>query len=437
MNSQDMLIYSGIFFGLLILSCTVIYKLKMSFINPFSVFFLPIFIYLAISFLGIDDAMTPFKPFTWLVLLSSWFTFLAGMAITESFALQKFPSMSNNPNTSQAFHGYRWTGHMVFAITVMGLSCVSNLFTYLEIGSTVLFSGKAGEWVHNGKLYAGPYPLFYFQGGAIIPITLFMIAGVKAWNPNYGLRLFANSACLISFIISFLFLPTKGMLMQAGLFWIALQIMSGYRIKLYQLILAPALAFISFLAIVYFQTGLFLSQIKLPYDYIANNYWNLDYALSHTENGWPQPLTYGFTAANGLLSFLPMWGEILKQLQFDTIYNESICKVKGLNTVSFQWHLFRDFGMFSLVLGSFLLGTFTTWIWKRILHRPNPMHIVLYLTILFSIVQSSFAGQWINPTHMMWILGNTLCAYLFARRSKLPPPVPMSNTHLSQSERAS
>lgn len=202
--------------------------------------------------------------------------------------------------------------------------------------------------------------------------------------------------------------------MQIGIFWIGLKILTGFKIKAYHILFTPILAIVIFMGVVFFQTGLFISQILLPYEYISNNFWNLDYALNKTNLGWPENPHYIFSALNGICFFLPTWTDVLRGLNMDTLYNESAIKVKGLNTVTFQWHLYKDMGMISLIIGSFILGLINSWLWKCILHNPKPFYIAVYSTLIFCIVQSTFAGQWTVPTIILWIFGNGLCAYMFS-----------------------
>lgn len=418
MHSQELHFYSLIFFGLFVASVIVINKLKLSFINPFSIFFLPSFAYLSISFLGLVRFMTPFKPLTWLVILASWMAFILAFATNEALATSRYPSKSSTPDTSQAFENYNWKGHLIFTWGVFSISCLSFMFIYTDLHSTILFSGRSGELLHHGDLFSGPYPIFYFHTAAIAPISLFSVACIKSWNSNNKLRLIAIFSTIFSIILTFLFLPTKGLTMQIILFFIGLRVFAGFKIKLLHIFIAPLFAFIVFLSIVYFQSGLFISQFMLPYEYIANNFWNLDYALNTTDNGIPEHPQFILSALNGLLYLLPTWIVVLNSYGIDTLYNESIVKTNGLNTVSFHWHLYKDMGMFSLILGSYILGLILSWIWKCILHQPKPFHIILYNTLLFCVIQTSAGGQWTYPTIMLWIIINSICALLYSPKEK-------------------
>lgn len=99
------------------------------------------------------------------------------------------------------------------------------------------------------------------------------------------------------------------------------------------------------------QGGLLKLALDPVYAYVANNLWNLDFALNRMDGPMGHPVSWGYGTLQGLTFYLNQNEKIEKSMGFDGLLNEASQKVFGLNTVSYQWTLYRDFGVaLSLIL---------------------------------------------------------------------------------------
>src|SRR5690606_22367137 len=131
------------------------------------------------------------------------------------------------------------------------------------------------------------------------------------------------------------------------------------------------------------------------YLYIANNFWNLDYALNPPETREIQPTTYGYAIGQGFLSafYLPggtLAAQMIHETKIDDQFNRRSSKLKGWNTIPYHWPLYKDFGMFGVFAGSFLIGFGMSTLYLEMRRRPTMLKLGMYCYLAYWIVNSYF-----------------------------------------------
>ncbi|MDB5105736.1 MAG: hypothetical protein JWP91_3425 [Fibrobacteres bacterium] len=138
-----------------------------------------------------------------------------------------------------------------------------------------------------------------------------------------------------------------------------------------------------------------LSWASSFYAYLANDFWNLDFAIRRFEDGvHSYPVQYGFSVMRGLLFILHLDGGLQTSYGFDTIMNESTIKLKGLNTIIYIWHFYKDFGAAGVYFMTFILGLILSIFYQNTIMRPTAFRISLWALLVPAIALSYHAPLW-------------------------------------------
>jgi oligosaccharide repeat unit polymerase len=89
---------------------------------------------------------------------------------------------------------------------------------------------------------------------------------------------------------------------------------------------------------------------------------------------------------------------------WDSIMNETSRKIYYLNTVSYQWTLFKDFGLWGVLTVSCLWGWCATWMHRQAISCKNPVITVLSGTFQFSVFFGFFAWYFVIPSYLIAIV---------------------------------
>jgi oligosaccharide repeat unit polymerase len=92
------------------------------------------------------------------------------------------------------------------------------------------------------------------------------------------------------------------------------------------------------------------------YSYAGNGFWNLDYALERMEMDKLRVPTYGASSSEGFLVLIGASNQLKEAYGWDGALNFSVMKLQGLNSTSFHWALIKDFGVGFPMLWSFVVG---------------------------------------------------------------------------------
>ena len=128
--------------------------------------------------------------------------------------------------------------------------------------------------------------------------------------------------------------------------------------------------------------------MTMPYRYVANNYWNLDYALNPPTDREIHPFTYGIDFFSGMLDYLRVSGSLKNSFGWDGVFNESVQKIPGYNTTGYLWEVYKDFGLFDCFLVPFLVGLALSVFYARLKRQMTIRRVMLYVMLIY------FVGFW-------------------------------------------
>jgi hypothetical protein len=131
------------------------------------------------------------------------------------------------------------------------------------------------------------------------------------------------------------------------------------------------------------------------YTYIANDFWNLDFAFrKYVDGTFSYPLGFGLNFFRPLVGLLGLETPLFHSYGFDSIMNESIIKVKGFNTVVYVWHFYKDFGAFGVYFLPLVLGMLCTTFYINTMHRPTLFRMALWGIFVGFILLSYHGPLW-------------------------------------------
>ena len=394
-----------IIFGiiLLVFGCAVLIfrkTLRLDLFHPIVVLTLQQSFTLGFSMLSFERAMTPFEPITILSLISLYISFSIGGYIGTLWAInsikrKQFKDQETNYN-------YNWTRHFKISVFLMLINLLVFVKVYITIGGVTLLVKNAGKHLSQG-IDIGYLNLFMVS--AYIAVQLLFIGGTKL-NPHIKIRRVSMLLALLLFGISVLFYPARMNIVLMILPMILYYNICKKQIKSLYVFSGIALFLGLFMALALMreQTASIL-LFELIYKYIANNYWNLDFALYNFDTCNSCFHTWGFSLVEGFLNIYPdIYWPFKTALMADTFNNESIQKVKFLNTVSSHWILYRDFSFLGWTLLPFLFGNLCSYLYMLTVRYKSP-HLILIMGILtYSVTMSFFLAPWQRPDYALWII---------------------------------
>ncbi len=145
-------------------------------------------------------------------------------------------------------------------------------------------------------------------------------------------------------------------------------------------------------------------QVKLPkniawasniYAYVCNDFWNFDFAVKRfIEGDHFYPFQYGSGMARGILSQMRLEVPLIEGYGFDSLMNESIRLIEGLNTVIYVWHFYKDFGIAGTFLACLLIGLLTTLFYMNTMRTPTVFRLSIWAILAGTILLSFHVPLW-------------------------------------------
>ncbi|MEO7425076.1 MAG: O-antigen polymerase [Fibrobacteria bacterium] len=399
---------------------------KVDFFSPARLYFFFHSLTLGIAFLAADKAMTPFKPLTNLVYFGSAACFLLGSWIVKVLAEEGDVRTGKLTGLGE----YNWKLHMrltflLFLIFVVGIAIAS-----LGIGGVPLLAKDKAKaiiaffkvnWYSSVALSYGGLTIAMFFMAIFRPRTLPRILNSAFWM------------MVLSLIIFALALSRSGLIFFA-FFAIVFYNYAVKRLSIPKLGVIFVLLFSIFMVTGYLKLSNFQKEhqlnvhplklarlmLKFPYVYVANNFWNLDYALNPDNAHERHPTTYGFTTFSGVLDMMALPGGTLgvgirAAGGWDDQFHARSIKVRGLNTMGYQWGLYKDFGMAGVFIFPFLFGMAAKMVHLRVKYRPNVFYVALYSFLAFFIGLSWFLAFWESMIYVYGLLYLVGTCYLSQR----------------------
>ena len=409
-------------------------------------FFSPIRIYvffhsltLGIAFLGLHVAMTPWKAFTSLVYFGSGACFVAGAwvaGLLNPGGRSPLPHPSPPPSVpvpgSARSKPYDWTLHLYLASGLFLLFFVGMMVAAYGIGGLPLFMADKGEAIQDFfkvNLFAS---IGLSYGGVVMALFFMAIFRPSAKGSLRNIAFWMTVATFGLFITA---------LSRSGIIFFAFFALVYYhqavrRISVVRLGLLFSIFLAIFVTTAYVklsnyqkQTGFGMKPLrtisllfKFPYIYVANNFWNLDYALNPPSHRLGHPPTYGFTTVSGMLDMIQFPGGavgpgIRQAADFDDQFHPRASKIKGLNTVGYQWGLYKDFGVAGAFLAPFGFALLFGNLYRKMRRDPTILNLAAYSFLAYFVGFSWFLAFWESMIYVYGLLFVAFACWLCGRTS--------------------
>ena len=429
-----MIIVSIVAFALASLILLESFLRKSDFFSPIRTYFFFHSLSLGVAFLALDPRMTPFKPLTSLVYFGSAACFLMG-----AWSARLLAPKGDGIVRRVDFSRYNWRMHLGWATFIFVVFVAGMTVAYLGTGQFPMLAEEKGRAIKAFFDYKFSASVALSFGG--VAMTLFFIyafrprKGSRLWNPG----ILMAAATLAIFMLA---LSRSGIVV-FGCFAVVFYHYAFRRLSIPKLGLLFAV-FASFIIITgYMKTSdirktyqiefsdVLALAMRIPYLYIANNYWNLDHALNPPAHMERHPTTYGFTTTSGLLGLMSLPGGnlaagIRENTQIDDQFHERSIKSRGWNTVGYQWDLYKDFGLPGTLLGPFLIGLFFGFLYLRVTRTPTVLNVATYSFLFFFLAGSVFGFLPENSIYVYGTIYVALCCYLAHRTYPAGPGITTS-----------
>lgn len=414
--------------GLFALAAAILFLLgrkQVSLFSPLALYALGQVIPLGIAYLKIDDRMTDFHLATWFVWWGSLLSFLAGVALVSLRPVSVFSAATEPILRNRKTLGVVLLAFLIYATT--------TLMGYAVHGSWPILSRHP----ENARMDFVKLPFPLGLGQSFNWILLAMCPALALRSKGF-LRWLHVALLALSFLYGVL--TGFRLVMLFALFSIvATRDLMVRRIKPFRL----AAAFLAFLV---FSSAMLLVRsghsssgqrgaekiaagmmAEGAYLYVANNFWNLDYAITRQLGTNPHPHTLGGLFFEAPLSIIGPMGKVEESLDWDTWRNEKSIKYQSLNTISYQWSLVKEAGWFGVLFLPGLLGAFATLLYRKIVVHRSEWALLLYIPIGFSIFFSFFLYMYETP--MYWFIWTAYgLVYITTRIRPRPPPAAPAGT---------
>jgi oligosaccharide repeat unit polymerase len=153
------------------------------------------------------------------------------------------------------------------------------------------------------------------------------------------------------------------------------------------------------------------------YSYVANNFWNLDYGISKMETDYGHPHTFGYSSFSGVSYYLSQNKSIEEYWRVDGLLNERSSKVSGLNTISYQWPLYKDFGLPIGCVIVFVIGAWCSKIYRLACKTKRADYVYLAAFATFWSGYSPFIFGPSAPQNIIYLILAPI-VYLVFRESE-------------------
>lgn len=382
---------------------------------PWNLMILAQFGSLAVAYTKMSPEMKDLNWLTWVVILASLVMFELGCLVAWS-----------NPDRSRRLDlDERRVFHVAMA-----------LFGVYMFG------------VAMGLVSQGTFPMFAkdpstARGIFIWPPPLGRVAGfAQAWASGVllllswlTLRASSRKVRLVSWVLTAVMLGlqiligTRFNLFSWFIYWIVLRDDAGRKalsLGKYALLMTGMFLLMSFLFVLRFgasNVGQFISWDNWPlirafalmplYLYFANNFWNLDYVMEKVLAGAGHACTYGFSSLWGVFFFAGFPMDMAKTMGWDMAldFRGQSTVDERLNTLTYHWELFKDFGLGGVLIGSFAFGVFATWIYRKTVRMQGEGWTLWNALFGFSIAMSFFTLAWAQAPFLICVLAVWIATY--------------------------
>jgi len=393
---------------------------KKDFFSPVTIYCFSQCITLAIAYLKIDDHMTDFKPLTWMVWLLGLFSFCVGAFVTKLVAKSRRLPVYVVPPTPP--RGYNWRLHLLFSFILFALFIVGIAKIVSVAGNLIIFTDNPGRWMSRDVNF-GYFPLLF--GSGPLCVLMFGVAAFKKFNDVTWVRRVSLVMVLVVIVVNLLAYPNRtALFFNLGFFMILVNYLFK-KISPMVILVAMIVAVVSFVAISnlrnqYGTKGLENKALEvmvvLPYKYVANNYWNLDFALNPTSDRVRHKHTYGLDFFSGVFEFIRIPSSFRNSYGWDDAFNQSIQKEYGFNTVNYLWEVYKDFYILGVFFFPFLSGIILTVLHLKLCRPFTPRQVMLHTFFTYFVGWWFFTSGYKYGIYCLWFFVICLVTTMCSRR---------------------
>ena len=414
---------SIICFSIAIICLLYVWIKKRDFFQPVVVYIFAQSVTMGIAYFKLLPAMPDLGLITWMVWIGAMISFAVGTAVFYAAFYRNHQPIYEFERPS-FLENYNWKIHFIFSLFLLALYLAGSAIVVSKIGFSFfnIFSGKEAS---EGANY-GMFGSIAFNSSPLVVLFL-SIAAFKSINPHVWIRRFSLAMALLVPIFGILVYPGRlALFTSIG----GVTIMYNYvkkRIAPGLIVMAAVLAISSFIGIAiareqYGSTGvkgMVARQVAtLPYKYIANNYWNLDYGINTPPERQMHRFTYGVDVVNGPLGLLRFSGAIREMMGWDNEFNKSVEKVGGLNTINYLWETYKDFGIAGCILVPFVAAFLMAFMYESVKRRKTPFWWMLYGVSLFFVGWSFFITGYKLVYIWIWVYIIALSSFCCTKKVK-------------------
>jgi oligosaccharide repeat unit polymerase len=381
--------------------------LKRDFFHPTVFYVFCQTVTLGIAYLKVSRAMTDFTAVTWFVWLGALVAFLLGSGLYYLVSPRRH--IVNRERLKEIGGSYNWKLHFAFSTLLTVLFVIGALMVARSIGGFYLFNigKKTLEVGTDTSVFAN----VSYASSPIVVVAL-IVASFKSYNPYKYIRIASFLMAVGVIVLSVCVYPGRNSLFLClGSAFILFNYLKK-KIPVKAIVSVLLLAVSSFVVV-----GMMRSQyaddslegmglkymMKLPYDYVANNYWNLDYAINSPSDREIHPYTYGLDMAGVLIEYSGIPGSFRKSYDWDDMFNKRIQKVYGLNTVNYLWEVYKNFGMAGCIFFPFAVSFLMSFLYERMCSRCTPQMFMLMSFSIYYVGWSFFAAGFKFAHVWLWV----------------------------------
>ena len=410
--------------GIALLCLVYTWRNKRDFFQPVIVYIFSQSLTMGVSYLKLLKFMPDLGMVTWMAWIGGMLSFIAGTFVFYT-AFYRVHEPVYNFEKKEVLSNYNWTAHFVISLILLLFFLAGAYIVYTKMGFSLL--RFFAEEKMREKTQYGMFAAIAFTSSPLV-VLFFAIASFKSINPYRWIRRISTFFSFAVPITAILIYPGRMPLFTCVAVAIILYNNIKKRVPSSFILLAMVLAIASFIGFGVVRAQYGISGIKgmiakqvasLPYKYIANNYWNLDYAINTDPDQIRHGFTYGIDMFNGPLGLTKFPMAIRGMMGWDNELNYSIQKVAGLNTINYLWEAYKDFGLAGCFLVPFVAAFLMAYMYEMMKRRNTPFWWMLYAISIFYVGWSFFITGYKLVFLWLWVYIIALASGICSKKIKL------------------